>query len=329
MATGSFLSMQKNPKNTREQIKLLIAVVILALVSQACTVATKKDSDKKQLPIPSTGDLPPRIDISDDGYGEGAEPVIPKVKIPKIGVILAPAGARAYSYIGVLREFEKAKVPIDSIAGLEWGALIAAIYSMNGKAHEVEWKASRIPDDIVKRGLLSSNVEPRSFSELDKHLKTIFGNAKVEDGKIPFSCITDNLKNFKSLMIFKGSYRDTLGFCLGHPPISTSKNGWVSSSQQIRLLIDQMAQRGMDYVVLVDALTQHYPLSGVKVDESTSVAWSAIHKSILQSKKYAHQVVTIPISKDILNFTARKEFIQQGEKSGKDAAEKIVQQFGL
>ncbi len=320
--------MQRNSE-IQKKFRLLSILILSCLILQACTVASKRDGAKKELPIPSTGELPPRIDISDDGYGEGSEPVIPNVKVPKIGIVLTPAGARSYSYIGVLREFEKAKVPIDSIAGLEWGALIGALYSVNGKAHEVEWKASKIPEDFVKKGILSSSVEPRSFAELDKHLKTIFENTKVEEGKIPFSCITDNLKNFKSLMIFKGTYRDTLGFCLGHAPITTSKNGWVASSQQTRLLIDQMAQRGMDYIVLVDALTPYYPLNGVKVDESVQIVWSNVHKSIAQNKKYVHQVITVPISKNILSFNSRKEFIQLGERAGKEAAEKIVKQFGL
>lgn len=309
--------------------------LVLALISvqfAACSVTTKRsdDSARKELPIPSHGELPPRIDISDDGYGEGAEPpAIPNVKVPKIGIILTPAGARSYAYIGILREFEKAKIPVASISGLEWGALIGALYSVNGKAHEVEWKAAKIPEDFSKKGLLSSSAEPRSYSDLEPHLKTIFEDAKVENGKIPFSCITDNLKNFKSLMIFKGTYRETLGFCLGHPPITTSKNGWVASSQQTRFLIDQMSQRGMDYIILVDALTSYYPFNGVKVDEPTAIAWSNINKSIVQNKKVVHLNITVPISKNIMDFKSRKEFIQQGERAGKDAATKIVQQFGL
>jgi NTE family protein len=252
---------------------------------------------------------------------------IPDVKAPKIGIILGPGGARTYSYIGVLREFEKARVPVAAIAGVEWGALMAALYSENGKAHEMEWKASKIPNDFTKKGILSSDIKP--FSDLDPYLKRMFQNSKIDDGKIPFSCITDNIRTFKSLMIFRGTYRDTLGFCMGHPPITSSKNGWVSSSVQVRYLIDQMAQRGMDYIILVDSLTSSYPFTGAKVDESTAMVWSAINKSLNQNKKYVHQVITIPISKNILDFRSRKEFISQGERIGKEAVDKIVKQFGL
>lgn len=317
---------------TLGKISQISILAILCVQFISCTVATKRGDQqtKKELPISATGELPPRIDISDDGYGEGAEPpAIPDVKVPKIGIILTPAGARSYAYIGVLREFEKAKIPIASISGLEWGAFIAALYSVNGKAHEVEWKAAKIPEDFTKKGFLSSSFEPRAFSEIDGYLKTIFEEAKVENGKIPFSCITDNLKNFKSLMIFKGTYRETMGFCLGHPPITTSKNGWAASSMQTRFLIDQMVQRGMDYVILVDALTSYYPLTGVKADEGAAIAWSNINKSIVQNKKVVHQNITIPISKNILDFKSRKEFILQGERVGKEAAAKVVQQFGL
>lgn len=283
---------------------------------------------RSEFPVSPTGDLPNRVEITEGG--EGAEPpAIPDVKVPKIGIIFGPGGARSYAYIGVLRELDKAKIPIHSIAGLEWGALMAALYSVNGKAHEVEWKSSKVPEDFAKKGILSSGSEPRDFSVLDGYLKTMFEDMNVESGKIPFSCITDNLKNFKSMMIFKGSYRDTLGFCMGLPPLTSSKNGWVSSAMQTRYLIDQMAQRGIDYIVVIDTLTAYYPLNGVKVDEATAALWSNITKSVGQTKIYVHQFVPIPISKSILDFKSRKEFIQQGERSGKDIAAKIVQQFGL
>lgn len=316
----------------RKNIKKYFHLFTIAIVSisfSACSLTTKRnDSAKTELPIPATGELPHKVDIPDQS-GEGAEPAIPNVKVPKIGIILGPGGARSYAYIGVLREFEKAKIPIHTIAGLEWGALMGALYSVNGKAHDVEWKSMKIPDDFTKKGLLSSATEAKSFSELEPHLKTMFGDARVESGKIPFSCITDNLKNFKSLMIFKGTYRDTLGYCLGQPPLTTSKNGWVSSSLQSKYLIDQVAFRGVDYIILLDVVTANYPLSGIKVDESTAILWSNINKSLNQNKKYVHQTITIPISNNILDFKSRKEYIQQGERAGKEAAEKIIQQFGL
>lgn len=305
-----------------------VAVVLVCLVFLAgCSLTTKRQG-KADLPIPSTGDLPHQVDLPDDG-GEGAELSIPNVKIPKIGIVLGPGGARSYAYIGFLRELEKAKIPVDSIAGLEWGALIAALYSVNGKAHEVEWKASKIPNDFAKKGMLSSSVDPRSFADMDQHLKVMFEKTKVEEGKIPFACITDNLNTFKSLMIFKGTYRETLGFCVGHSPLLQSKSGWVSSATQVRYLIDQMAQRGMDYIVLVDVVTGVHPLKGLKVDEATSTLWSGISKSINQNKKYVHHAVTIPISKNIGDFGARKQFINQGAEYGKQTAEKISRQFGL
>jgi len=181
----------------------LFVITIVSASFAACSLTTKRsDPAKTELPIPATGELPHKVDIPEQS-GEGAEvPAIPDVKVPKIGIILGPGGARSYAYIGVLREFEKAKIPVHTIAGLEWGALMGALYSVNGKAHDVEWKAMKIPDDFTKKGLLSSSGEPKSFSEMEPYLKTMFGDSKVETGKIPFSCITDNLRNFKSLMIF-------------------------------------------------------------------------------------------------------------------------------
>jgi NTE family protein len=319
--------MHSKNKTGKNKTSKFVFIIFLCTNFVACSIATKREGGRN-FPVPPTGDLPHRVDIPDSG--EGAEPPpMPNTKVPKIGIILGPGGARSYAYIGILREFDKAKIPIYSIAGLEWGALMAALYSVNGKAHEVEWKSSKIPDDFGKKGLLSSESEPRPFSDMDSYLKVMFEDQMVESGKIPFSCITDSIKTFKSLMIFKGTYRETLGFCLGLPPVTSSKNGWMASALQTKYLIDQMAQRGVDYIVLVDTVTGAYPLNGIKVGEATAALWSNINKSMNQNKIYVHQFISIPISKNILDFKSRKEFIQQGEKVGKEAAAQIVQQFGL
>jgi NTE family protein len=271
--------------------------------------------------------MPPTIEISKQ---EVSEPLpTPNVSVPKIGLILGPGGARAYAEIGVLRAFERARIPVSMIAGVEWGSLMAALYSMNGKANEIEWEAMKIPNDFVQSSFLSSKVDARSFSDLEKRMRDFFGNKKIENGKVPFSCTTDNIRNMRSLMIFKGTYKDTMGLCLGFPPFLTSNRGWVAAPFQVKYLIDQMAQRGMDYIILVDVLGTANPMAGAKVSEETSVLWAQLSKSMAQNKAFVHQTVEVPLQKSVLDFSARREFIQAGEQAGQQAAQIISQKFGL
>ena len=48
---------------------------------------------------------------------------------PKIGLALGGGGARGAAHIGILRVFEREKIPIDNLVGTSAGAFIAALYS--------------------------------------------------------------------------------------------------------------------------------------------------------------------------------------------------------
>jgi NTE family protein len=309
--------------------KFFLFFAILSFVG--CSMVQRRERAQPQpqpIAIPKNGEMPPTIELPKQG--EGAEPLpTPDVKIPKVGVIIGPGGARAYAAIGVLRAFEKSRIPVDMIAGVEWGALMAALYSVNEKSNEMEWEAMKIPNDFVQSGFLSSKVEPRNFSDIEKYMRDFFGTKRIESGKISFSCTTDNIRNYRSLMIFRGTYKDTMGLCMAFPPFLNSNRGWVAAPYQIKYLIDQMAQRGMDYIILIDVLGTSNPLGKAKVGEETALIWSQLSKSVNQNKIYVHQVVSVPLQKSILDFSARREFIQAGEQAGGQAAQVMSQKFGL
>src|SRR5690348_12640780 len=67
-------------------------------------------------------------------------PVLPK----KVGIILGPGGAKALAHAGVLKELQKARIPIQNVIGLEWGALIGGLFAQRGQAHEMEWKLIKL-----------------------------------------------------------------------------------------------------------------------------------------------------------------------------------------
>jgi len=307
--------------------RLVLVIFILGFVG--CSALQRREQKQQAptqpLPIPKSGELPPTIELPKQPV---AEPLPEPTSTPKIGVIFGPGGARTYADIGVLRAFERARIPIAAIAGVEWGSYMAALYAMNGKSNDVEWQAMKIPNDLFEKSFLSSKVESKNFSDIQKYLRDSFGSKKIEAGKVPFSCVTDNIKNYRSLMIFRGTYRDTIGLCLAFPPFLTSYNGWVAAPLQMKYLIDQMTQRGIDYIILVDTISAN-PLAGAKANEETSLIWSQVSKTVNQNKNFVHQVIEIPIQKSILDFSSRREFIQAGEQVGTQAAQQITQKFGF
>ncbi len=61
-----------------------------------------------------------------------------KAERPRIGLVLGGGGARGAAHIGVLRELERHRVPIDAIAGTSMGAVIGGLYASGMSVDELD-----------------------------------------------------------------------------------------------------------------------------------------------------------------------------------------------
>ena len=57
---------------------------------------------------------------------------------PRIGLVLGGGGARGAAHIGVLRELERLRIPIDAIAGTSMGAIVGGLYASGMSPAELE-----------------------------------------------------------------------------------------------------------------------------------------------------------------------------------------------
>ena len=57
---------------------------------------------------------------------------------PRIGLVLGGGGARGGAHIGVLKELERRRIPIDAIAGTSMGAIVGGLYATGMSASELE-----------------------------------------------------------------------------------------------------------------------------------------------------------------------------------------------
>ena len=57
---------------------------------------------------------------------------------PRIGLVLGGGGARGAAHIGVLRELERRRIPIDAIAGTSMGAIVGGLYASGMSPDELE-----------------------------------------------------------------------------------------------------------------------------------------------------------------------------------------------
>jgi len=63
---------------------------------------------------------------------------------PRIGLVLGGGGARGVAHIGVLRELERMRIPVDCVAGTSMGALVGGVYATGVSTDEMVDRLSRV-----------------------------------------------------------------------------------------------------------------------------------------------------------------------------------------
>ena len=48
---------------------------------------------------------------------------------PRVGLVLGGGGARGAAHIGVLKELERLRIPVDAIVGTSMGAIVGGLYA--------------------------------------------------------------------------------------------------------------------------------------------------------------------------------------------------------
>jgi len=68
---------------------------------------------------------------------------------PKVGLVLSGGGARGATHVGVLKELERMRIPIDYIAGTSMGAIIGSLYASGMSVADIEKVLSTTDWDAV------------------------------------------------------------------------------------------------------------------------------------------------------------------------------------
>ncbi|MCK5325090.1 MAG: patatin-like phospholipase family protein [Woeseiaceae bacterium] len=66
------------------------------------------------------------------------DPDATTIERPRVGLVLGGGGARGAAHIGVLRELERLRIPIDAIAGTSMGAIVGGLYASGMSPAELE-----------------------------------------------------------------------------------------------------------------------------------------------------------------------------------------------
>lgn len=227
-----------------------------------------------------------------------AEPAATKMvsERPRVGLVLGGGGARGAAHIGVLRELERLRVPIDAIAGTSMGALVGGLYASGMTPAELEKLASSIDwidelSDTPRRSDLNFrrkeddrefpvNVEiglrdgavamPMGLVQghrLDLLLHELTSNVShitdFDHLPIPFRAVASDVENAEAYVIGHGDLAMAMRASMSVPgilaPATIADRLLVDGGIVANLPIDVIRSMDVDVIIAVDVEFPLYP----------------------------------------------------------------------
>ena len=139
-----------------------------------------------------------------------------------VSLVLGSGGARGLAHIGVIDELNRNGLEIKAIAGSSMGALIGGIYAMGKLDIYARWVSELSKTDVVR--LLDLSFGRNGLFKGDRiiaMLKTLTGDANIEDLPIPFTAVATDLEAEKEVRFNHGPLFDAIRASIAIPTIFT------------------------------------------------------------------------------------------------------------
>ncbi len=278
--------------------------------SQTAPQTIESADDRKNLPAPNE----PAASSAESPSQPAQLPLNNKV-LPKFAFIFSGGGAKAWAHIGFLKELQKFKWPVHSVAGFEWGAVVAAIYAENLSPNEVEWEMSKL----------------KEFSKTDLFLKTVFEKKSTTDLKVPFVCPSLNINKQSYYLLNRGQLQQLIPYCVSQPSLTPVYAQSVAVMSDVPSLAQHLRSTGANRVILVNVLSQQKLRSFVgDYTSAENILW--VESAALMAKKPVGVDEIININLDdygIKDLDKRRDLIAKGAELSYDQLKKLAQKYGL
>lgn len=246
---------------------------------------------------------------------------------PRIGLVLGGGGARGAAHIGVLKELERQRIPIDVITGTSMGAIVGGLYASGMSASELEslvgsldWAGAlsdkpdredltfrRKQDDaefpidfelgvrgtdlVLPKGVIQGQKLDLLLRELTLRTSHI---RNFDELPIPFRAIASDIGRGEAYVMGTGDLAESIRASMSVPgvfaPVRIDDRLLVDGGIVGNLPVEVIQELGVDVIIAVDV---EFPLYGE--DELGSV---------------------VTISEQMLTILIRKETLRQIDRLG-------------
>lgn len=208
---------------------------------------------------------------------------------PRIGLVLSGGGARGAAHIGVLKELERARVPIDAIAGTSMGAVVGGLYASGMSAADIEtlmttvdwqdafrdrpprqmlaFRRKREDQNFLVRfplGLSSGDfklpnglIQGQKLSQILRNLTLpVAGIGEFDQLPTRFRAVATDLESGNRRILDRGDLADAMRASLAAPgfftPVELAGRLLVDGGLSANLPVDVARSMGVDLLIVVD-----------------------------------------------------------------------------
>jgi NTE family protein len=257
---------------------------------------------------------------------------------PTIALVLGGGGARGFAHIGVIRELEAEKIPVQILVGVSVGSLIGALYADSGDSFTLEWNAFQIEKKEIFDFTLLNLREGLARGDaikyyVDRHVRV----KNIEQLKIPLAIVATDLRSGSPVVFRSGSIRDAIRASISIPgvftPVVTGNQVLVDGGVLGNLAPQAARDMGATFVIGVSLSKGRPTISG-----SNPSAMDVVMDSIelmgaelvrLNSDKMDILIEPDVGKMDIMDFSKKKEMIEAGRLAAKTAMPEIKRRLGL
>lgn len=215
---------------------------------------------------------------------------------PRVGLVLGGGGARGAAHVGVLKELERMRIPIDAIAGTSMGAVVGSLYASGRSPAELEalvgsidWADAfvdstrrqdlsfrRKQDDAafpvqlevgvrdgelqLPRGLIQGQKLQLILREQLLHVSSVTDFDKLS---IPFRAVASDIETGEAYVMSKGDLALAARASMSAPgifsPVEVDGRTLVDGGLVGNLPVDAMRSMDVDIIIAVDVEFPLYP----------------------------------------------------------------------
>lgn len=190
----------------------------------------------------------------------------------KIGLVLGGGGARGLAHIGVLKVFEKHKIPVNIIAGTSIGSLIGAFYASGIPPENIEEIATNLDAKLIHK-LFQPTLSKSGFingENIKEFLSQLIKKEKIEDLNITYAAVAIDILSGNEAVFRSGSLIEAVRASISIPvlftPVCYEKKFLVDGGLLNPVPVDVAEQMGADFIIAVNVIPKpEYAKKVVKI----------------------------------------------------------------